>query len=149
MIVDRLFVRALAIAFALSSEARRTKIVRLAPSLAAALPEDLFEHPQNLWLSHRLCAISRSLLYRCSSYRTGQGDARSAILLPPTIFVARHRFNCHCLSCLGYRANTVSANFPSLNGHPEQQERYDLLRDEQTCPRLRSPRISRSDSHPA
>jgi hypothetical protein len=35
-------------AFSLRSEARRTETVRLAPSLAAALPEDLFEHPQDL-----------------------------------------------------------------------------------------------------
>ena len=28
--------------------------VRLAPSLVAALPEDLFEHPQDLWLNRQL-----------------------------------------------------------------------------------------------
>ncbi len=43
---NRMLKRLLA-AFSLRSEARRTETVRLAPSLAAALPEDLFEHPQD------------------------------------------------------------------------------------------------------
>ena len=43
--------------------------------IAAALPQDLFEHPQGLRPGYWPYAISYSLFFRCSSYRTDQGDA--------------------------------------------------------------------------
>ncbi|CBK39850.1 protein of unknown function [Nitrospira defluvii] len=43
--------------------------------IAAAWPEDLFEHPQDLRPGYQPYAISYLLFSRCSSYRMGQEEA--------------------------------------------------------------------------